>query len=80
MLHADVLGDMDKLYTVWYLLKGEYGETLKTKIQWVMKCFDRPRYFYNMFRMSIEVFIALHDLLVLTYGFTSINNLSSIKS
>jgi hypothetical protein len=38
-----------------------------------------PRYFYKMFRMSVEIFMALHDLLISTYGLTSTNNVSSIE-
>jgi hypothetical protein len=45
---------------------------------WVMKCFKRPRYFYKMFRMSTEVFMALHDLLVSSYGLKSSRNVTSI--
>eukprot|EP00267_Zea_mays_P040633 XP_008680777.2 uncharacterized protein LOC103655879 [Zea mays] len=33
-----------------------------------------------MFRMSTEVFMELHDLLISTYGLTSTNNVSSIES
>jgi hypothetical protein len=40
----------------------------------------RPRYFYKMFRMSVEIFTALHDLLVFTNGLTSTNNISFIES
>jgi hypothetical protein len=46
----------------------------------VMRCMGRPRYFYKMFRTSVEIFMALHDLLVSTYGLSSTNNVSSIES
>uniref|UniRef100_A0A452Y209 Uncharacterized protein n=1 Tax=Aegilops tauschii subsp. strangulata TaxID=200361 RepID=A0A452Y209_AEGTS len=46
----------------------------------VMECYGRPQYFYKMFRMSTDVFMALHDLLVSTYGLTSTTNVSSIES
>jgi hypothetical protein len=78
--HAAVMGEMDNLYTEWYLQKGAYRETEETGIQWVMKCMERPRYFYKMFRMSPEIFQALRDLLVSTYGLSSTYNVSSIES
>jgi hypothetical protein len=66
--HVAVMGEMGNLYTEWYLQKGAYRETTETGTQWVMKCMERPRYFYKMFWMSPEIFHALHDLLVSTYG------------
>ena len=78
--HAAIIGEMGNHYTEKYLQKAEYRETPETGIQWVMRCFARPRYFYKMFRMSTEVFMALHDLLVSTYGLTSTNNVSSMES
>jgi hypothetical protein len=62
------------------LHKGEYRETPEIGIQWVTNCMGRPRYFYKMFRMSTDVFMALHDLLVSSYGLTSTNNVSSMES
>jgi hypothetical protein len=41
---------------------------------------DRPRYFYKMFQMSVDIFMALHVLLVSTNGLTSTNNVSSVES
>jgi hypothetical protein len=52
----------------------EYG------YNWVMKCFKRPRQFYKMFRMSTEIFMSLHDLLVSSYGLISSRNVTSIES
>src|SRR3954468_6364132 len=77
---AATMGNIGNLYTERYLNKGPYREPQQTGIQWVMECFDRPRYFYKMFRMSTEVFMSLHDLLVSTYGLKSTNNVSSIES
>jgi hypothetical protein len=62
------------------LQKGAYRETEQTGIQWVMRCMTTPRYFYKMFRMSPEIFHALHDLLVSNYGLSSTHNVSSIES
>nr|AYC81222.1 transposase [Oryza sativa Indica Group] len=78
--HASIMGEMANLYTERYLQKGAYRQTPETGIQWVMRLMDRPRYFYKMFRMSPEIFHALHDLLVSTYGLSSSNNVSSIES
>ena len=77
---AAIIGEMGYQYTERYLHKGKYRETPETGIQWVMRCFARPKNFYKMFRMSIEVFTALHELLVSTYGLTSTKNVSSIES
>ena len=74
------MGNIGNLYTERYLNKGPYREAQQTGIQWVMECFNRPRYFYKMFRMSTEVFMSLHDLLVSTYGLKSTNNVSSIEA
>jgi hypothetical protein len=78
--HAAVIGEMANSYTKRYLRKSGYRETPETGIQWVMRCMSCPRYFYKMFRMSPEVFEALHDLLVSTYGLTSSNKVSSTES
>lgn len=78
--HAAILGDMGNQYTELYLQKREYRETPESGHQWVMRCFDRPRYFYKMFRMSPKVFMKLHDLLISKYGLTSSHNVSSIES
>jgi hypothetical protein len=64
---AATMGNIGNLYTERYLNKSPYREAQQTGIQWVMECFGRPRYFYKMFRMSTEVFMSLHDLLVSTY-------------
>jgi len=47
--HAVVIGQMGAQYTERYFDKGEYRETPGTRIQKVMRCFARPRYFYKMF-------------------------------
>ena len=47
--HVVVIGQMGAQYIERYFDKGEYRETPKTGIQWVMRCFARPRYFYKMF-------------------------------
>ena len=77
---AAVISEMGEEYNQRYLHKGEYRETPETGIQWVTNCMGRPRYFYKMFRMSTDVFMALHDLLVSSYGLTSTNNVSSMES
>jgi hypothetical protein len=41
---------------------------------------SHPRYFYNMFWMNPNVFMALHDLLILNYGLISSVNVSSVES
>lgn len=78
--HAATMGEMANLYTGHYLNKGEYRETHETGLQWVMRCFDRPKYFYKMFQMSTEVFMALHELLTSNYELTSTHNVSSTES
>jgi hypothetical protein len=78
--HAAIFGEIGKQYTDKYLNKGKYRSTPETGIQWVMRCMSRPRYFYKMFRMSPDVFMALHDLLILNYGLTSSVNVSSMES
>ncbi|XP_047060901.1 uncharacterized protein LOC124667687 [Lolium rigidum] len=77
---AAILGNIDNLYTECYLHKDSYRQVPETGLQWIMRCFGRPRYFYNMFRMTPEVFTTLHDLLVSTYGLKSTNNVSSVES
>jgi hypothetical protein len=46
----------------------------------VIWCIGRPKYFYKMFRMNVEIFMVLHDLLVFSYGLISTNNILSIES
>jgi hypothetical protein len=47
--HAAVLGNLGSLYHERYLHKGEYRDkdAPETGYQWVMRCFNRPRYFYD---------------------------------
>ena len=78
--HAALLGNLGHMYNKRYFHKGGYREGPETGYEWVMRCFQRPRYFYKMFRMSPDVFMALHDLLVSTYGLTSSRNVTSIES
>src|SRR5438105_1966023 len=80
--HAALLGNLGDLYNKRYFHKGEYRaiEAPETGYEWVMSCFKRPRYFYKMFRMSPDIFMALHDLLVSSYGLTSSRNVTSIES
>ena len=77
---AAIIGQMGSQYTEKYLNKGEYRIAPETGLQWVMRCMDRPIYFYKMFRMSPDIFMSLHDLLVSTYGLTSTIHVSSIES
>jgi hypothetical protein len=80
--YAVLLGNLGAPYNERYANKAEYRakEDLESGYDWVMKCFKRPRYFYKMFQMSTEVFMALHDLLVSSYGLTSSKNVTSIES
>ena len=77
---AVIIGQIGSQYTEKYLNKEEYRIAPETGLQWVMRCMDRPRYFYKMFRMSPDIFMSLHDLLVSTYGLTSTIHVSSIES
>jgi len=47
--HVVVIGQIGAQYTKCYFDKGEYRETPETGIQWVMRCFARPKNFYKMF-------------------------------
>jgi hypothetical protein len=47
--HAAIMGEIGELYNERYLHKDNYRETTETRIQWVMRCMDRPTYFYKMF-------------------------------
>jgi hypothetical protein len=80
--HAALLGNMAALYNERYGNKAEYraNEDPESGYDWVMKCFKRPRYFYKMFRMTTEGFMALHNLLVSSYGLKSSKNVTSIES
>jgi hypothetical protein len=77
---AATLGHLGNLYTERYYDKSAYRDAQQTGIEWVMECLGRPRYFYKMFRMTPKVFMALHDMLVSTYGLRSTNNVSSVES
>jgi hypothetical protein len=74
------MGETGELYNERYLHKGDYREMIEIGIQWVMRYMGHPRYFHKMFRMSVEIFMTLYDLLVSTNGLTSNNNVSSIES
>jgi hypothetical protein len=78
--HAAIIGEMGNHHTNKYLNKGKYREAREYGIQRVLGCMSRPRYFYKMFQMNPDVFMALHDLLILNYGLTSSINVSSVES
>jgi hypothetical protein len=80
--HAALIGNLGALYNEPYANKADYRakEDPECGYNLVMKCFKRPRQFYKMFWMSTAIFIALHDLLVSSYGLTSSRNVTSIES
>jgi hypothetical protein len=78
--NAALLGRLGHIYNKRYYHKGGYLEGPETGYEWAMRCFKHPRYFYKMFRMSPDVFMTLHDLLVSSYGLTSTRNVTSIES
>jgi hypothetical protein len=49
-------------------------------MEWIAECLAYPNQFYNMFRMTVEVFWSLHDLLVSNYELKSTSDVSSIES
>lgn len=53
---------------------GELG------LDWVMRTLANPTYCFNMFRMNRDCFYLLHDELVSSYGLTTSEKMSSIKS
>jgi hypothetical protein len=60
------IGRLKDLHSQRYLQKGGYRDVDQTGIDWVNQYFpNRARYFYKMFRMNPNVFMSLHDLLVL---------------
>ena len=77
---AATIGYLGDQYSTRYLNKSDYRVPQQTGIEWVEECLAAPRYFYKMFRMTIEVFWSLHDLLVSTYGLTSTSNVTSVES
>jgi hypothetical protein len=68
---AASIGYLGDKYSTRYLNKSDYRVPQQTRIEWVQECLAAPRYFYKMFRMTVEVFWSLHDLLVSTYGLTT---------
>jgi hypothetical protein len=77
--NAALVGRLGHIYNKRYYHKGGYQEGSETCYEWVMRCFKCPRYFYNMFRMSPGVFMALHDLLLSSYGLTSLGMLRRLS-
>jgi hypothetical protein len=78
--HAATIGRLGDQYSERYFNKSEYRIPQQCGIEWVEECFGPRRHFYKMFRMSIEMFSSLHDLLVSTYGLKSTSNVSSVES
>lgn len=77
---AASIGYLGDKYSTRYLNKSDYRVPQQTGIEWVQECLAAPRYFYKMFRMTVEVFWSLHDLLVSTYGLTTTRNVTSVES
>jgi hypothetical protein len=77
---AASIGYLAEQYSTRYLNKREYRNPQQTRIEWIAECLAYPNQFYNMFRMTAEVFWSLHDLLVSNYKLKSTSNVSSIES
>jgi hypothetical protein len=79
--HAALLGNLGNLYNGCYFHKGKYRkmDVSESGFEWVMQLFKHARYFYKMFQMTPEIFMALHDLLVSSYGLKSTTNVASIE-
>jgi hypothetical protein len=74
--HAATIRQLGEKYSELYFNKSEYRVPQQYGIEWVEECFGLPRQFYKMFRMSIEMFWSLHDLLASIYGLKSTSNIS----
>jgi hypothetical protein len=77
---AATIGHLGDRYTERYLNKNDYRNPQQSGIEWVEECLAAPKYFYKMFRMTPEVFMVLHNLLVANYGLKSTSNVSSVES
>lgn len=51
--------------------KTKLLEDAKDGYNWVIRTLNHPNDCYDMFRMSKELLLRLHDLLVSSYGLTS---------
>jgi hypothetical protein len=75
-----VIRQLGYQYTDRYLHKEEYRKTQETELQWVIRCMSRSRHLYKMFRMSLDIFMALYDLLISNYVVTSTSNVLLMES
>jgi hypothetical protein len=63
-----------------YCNRGPYRTPPLTGEQWVQNKLANETSYYNMFRMTPQIFYSLHDLLTSEYGLTSSNKSTSIEA
>ena len=63
-----------------YINKAEYRIATESGYEWVMKTLGNTTSCYNMFRMSQDLFLRLHSLLVESYGLKSTRRMCSMEA
>ncbi|WVZ71421.1 hypothetical protein U9M48_020011 [Paspalum notatum var. saurae] len=67
-------------YDSTFMNKTKKRKTGLSRHDWVMSTLENPSACFDMFRMRREVFLRLHDLLVLSYGLKSTKKMNSMES
>jgi hypothetical protein len=63
-----------------HLSRSEYRQPTITGLEWVHSKLGNRKACYNMFRMSPDMFLKLHDLLVESYGLKFSSKSTSIEA
>ena len=63
-----------------HLSRSKYRQPTITGLEWVRSKLENRNACYNMFRMSPDMFLRLHDLLVESYGLKSSSKSASIEA
>ncbi|XP_072148403.1 protein ALP1-like [Setaria viridis] len=63
-----------------YMNKGDYRVPTESGFEWLMKTLGNRTSCFNMFRMSQELFLRLHSVLVDSYGLKSTRKMSSVEA
>ena len=66
-------------YYMTYYDKNEHTIPEQSGLGWVMEIMRKPRGSQKMFRMDIDLFYKLHDLMVSNYGLQSSTHISSVE-
>ena len=77
---GSMLNAFGTYYGETFLNKSVRRKPSSTSYDWVMTTISNPNDCYDMFRMSRPLIEKLHDLLILSYGLKTTENMCSLEA